>query len=134
MINLLRWYFGEVTDIRCRLKTRFNLDFEDSCTCLATFSSGTIATINVGWFSQQHRISVDLFGSVKHATTYAAPTSPILTAMKNLATGTPRSLQPFIQELQHFIDFTVNDIPPISSAEDGLKDIEAISLAYKNQF
>ena len=54
MINLLRWYFGEVTDIRCRLKTRFNLDFEDSCTCLATFSSGTIATINVGWFSQQH--------------------------------------------------------------------------------
>ena len=134
MINLLRWYFGEVTDIRSRLKRRFNLEFEDSCTCLATFSSGTIATINVGWFSQQHRISVDLFGSVKHATTFTTPTSPILNAMKNLTTGTPKGLLPFLLELQHFINFTVKDISPISSAEDGLKDIEAISLAYKNQF
>jgi predicted dehydrogenase len=39
IINLLRWYFGEIADIKSHLKYRFNLDFEDSATCIAKFES-----------------------------------------------------------------------------------------------
>jgi hypothetical protein len=48
-------------------------------------------------------------------------------------TGTPRDLLPFLLELQHFVNFTVKNISPVSSGEDGLKDLEAISFAYENQ-
>ena len=41
IINLLRWYFGEITDIKSHLGHRFNMDFEDSAMCLAKFESGT---------------------------------------------------------------------------------------------
>jgi hypothetical protein len=46
------------------------MDFEGSATCLATFKSDTFGVINLGWFSQDNRIGVELFGSVKYATTY----------------------------------------------------------------
>lgn len=52
IINLLRWYFGEITDIKSHLGYRFNMPFEDSATCLAKFENGTKAIITVGWFSQ----------------------------------------------------------------------------------
>jgi predicted dehydrogenase len=133
MINLLRWYFGEIIDAKSLLRRRLRMDFEDSATCLATFKSGTLGVINVGWFSQEYRTSVELFGSVKHVSTYAPPQSPLVSAFQTLLTGTPRNLLPFLLELQHFVNFTIKDISPISSGEDGLKDLEAISLAYKNQ-
>jgi predicted dehydrogenase len=133
MINLLRWYFGDIIDIKSYLRRRFKMDFEDSATCIATFKSGTLGVINVGWFSQENKVSVELFGSVKHATSYAPPPHPLLTAAQTLITGTPKNFKPFLLELQHFVNYTVSDIRPVSSAEDGLKDIEAISLAYENQ-
>jgi UDP-N-acetylglucosamine 3-dehydrogenase len=133
MINLFRWYFGEIIDIKSRLRRRLRMDFEDSATCLATFKSGTLGVINVGWFSQEHRISVELFGSVKHATTFTPPPRPLVSAVQTLLTGNPKNLQPFLLELQHFVNFTVKDISPVSSGEDGLKDLEAISMAYKNE-
>jgi predicted dehydrogenase len=40
---------------------------------------------------------------------------------------------PYYVELQYFVDCLIQDKNPLPSAEDGLKDIEAISLAYKNQ-
>jgi predicted dehydrogenase len=132
MINLLRWYFGEVVDIKSVLRRRFRMDFEDSATCLAKFQSGTLGVINVGWFSQEHRVSVELLGSVKHATTCAPAPNPLVSAVRTLVAGTPQGLIPFLLELQHFVNYTIKDIMPVSSAEDGLKDIEAIYQAYRN--
>jgi predicted dehydrogenase len=134
MINLLRWYFGERIKVKAQLKRRLRMDFEDSATCLATFKSGTLGVINVGWFSQENRIGVELFGSVKHATTYTPPPNPLVTAVHTIVNGTSPNLQPFLLELQHFIAFTLKDISPVSTGEDGLRDLEAISLAYKNEF
>jgi predicted dehydrogenase len=132
MINLLRWYFGEIIDIKSRLRRRFKMPFEDSATCLVTFESGTSGLINVGWFSQEYRLGVELFGTVKHAAAYVSGSNPLLAAAQTLIAGTPQNLQPFLSELQHFINFAVKDVPPVSSGEDGLKDLEAISLAYEH--
>jgi len=133
MINLLRWYFGDIIDVKSRLGRRFRMDFEDSATCIATFKSGTLGVINVGWFSQENKVSVELFGSVKHAASYVPSSNPLSTAAQTLITGTSKSFKPFLLELQHFVNWVVRDIRPVSSGEDGLKDIEAISLAYENQ-
>ena len=133
IINLLRWYFGEITDIRSCLGYRFNMDFEDTATCLAKYESGTLAILNLGWFSQEYKLKIELNGSVRHATAQHTPSNPIVTAIQMLATGKSKFYQPHREELKHFIKCLIEDLPPSPSGEDGLRDIEAISLAYKNQ-
>lgn len=134
MINLLRWYLGEVVTIRSHLGHRFNLDLEDSATCLATFESGTLAALSVGWFSQDYHLSVELFGTVKHAQSASGSSAHLVPRLVNtFVQGASKAHWPFLTELEYFVNCVVHDVNPSPSGEDGLKDIEAISLAYKNQ-
>lgn len=132
LINLLRWYFGEIKDIRSYLGYRFNMDFEDSATCLAKFESGTVATIIAGAFSQGFRLEVELLGSVSHITVQLLQPNPLSTAIQMLTTGTSKFYQAHFAELQYFINCIINDQPPAPSGEDGLRDLAAIEKAYKN--
>jgi predicted dehydrogenase len=133
MINLMRWYFGEITDIKGYFGHRFNMDFEDSAMCIAKFDSGTIALINVGWFSQEYFLKLNFFGSVKAASAEHSPSSILTSAFQMLATGKSKFYQGHFDELRHFVGCIINDQPPLFSGQEGLKDIEAISLAYENQ-
>lgn len=133
LINLLRWYFGEIIEIKSHLGHRFNMDLEDSAICLAKFKSGTKAVISAGWFSQDFHLEVDLFGSVRNTIVQLTPPSRLLTAIQMLTTGTSKFYQPHYAELQYFVNCIINDQSPSPSGEDGLKDLEAITQAYKNQ-
>jgi predicted dehydrogenase len=133
MINLLRWYLGEITDIKSHLKHRFNMDFEDSATCIAKFQTGTTATITVGWFSQQYQLKVELHGTAKNATAEPPKTNLLLTAAQMLITGKSSFYQPYLAELQYFTNCIINDTLPSPTGQDGLRDLEAIFLAYQNQ-
>jgi predicted dehydrogenase len=133
MINLIRWYFGEISNAKSYLGYRFNLDFEDHATCILKFRSGQIAMVNAGWFSQQIQLKVELLGTVAHASVIPTPTSKIKTAIQLITGRTSTFYIPYLKELQHFIQCIKQDMPPSPSAEDALKDLEAISLAYKNE-
>ena len=135
MINLLRWYFGEITDIRSYLGYRFNLDVEDQATCIAKFASGTVAIVNTGWFSMDFQVKVEMLGTVKHALAIHPPSQQnrIITALQLLITKSSAYHQPHFRELEYFVHCIRNDLQPSISGKDGLKDLEAISLAYKNQ-
>jgi predicted dehydrogenase len=133
IINLLRWYFGEITDIKSHLGYRFNTDFEDKAVCLATFENRTTAIVNVGWFSQKYQLKIELLGTVDHAMAQHQPTNPMFTAIQMLITGTSQFYQGHKAELQHFVDCLVYNKMPLSTGEDGLKDLKAIEQAYKNQ-
>lgn len=133
MINLLRWYFGEITDIKSHFKYRFNLDLEDSAICFAKFDSGTSAVINVGWFSQTDQLRVELAGTVGHAIAEDLSSSRLSNIVHFWTKGTSRFLWPYFVELQYFVDCLIRDLDPSPSGEDGLKDLEAITRAYKNQ-
>ena len=133
LINLLRWYFGEITDIKSHLGYRFNMDFEDRATCLTKFNSGTFAIIDVGWFSQEFKLKIELLGSVSHATVQHTSSHPIRTAIQMLTTGRSKFRESHYKELEYFVNCLIEDLFPSPSGEDGFKDLEAISLAYKNQ-
>lgn len=133
IINLLRWYFGEVIDIKSYLKHRFNMDFEDSATCLAKFELGTTALMSVGWFSQEYQLKVELLGSVKHSNAQQIPSHPLFTVAQMFMRGTSKFYMPHLVELQYFIKCIIKDSFPSPSAHDGLKDLEVVSRAYKNQ-
>jgi predicted dehydrogenase len=132
VINLLRWFFGEIIDIKGYFGHRFNMDFEDSAMCLAKFNSGTVSAINVGWFSQEYLLRVDLLGSVRNVSATHMPPSQITSAYQMLTKGIQTFFEPHLWELQHFINCCIEDTPPVSTGLDGLRDLEAISKAYKN--
>ncbi len=132
VINLLRWFLGEITDIKATFGYRYNMTFEDSAMCLAKFDSGTTGLINVGWFSQEYLLRIDLLGSVKNVSATHMPPSQIDTAYQMLTKGISTFFEPHLAELQHFVDCINCDKIPISSGLDGLNDLEAISKAYKN--
>lgn len=133
MINLLRWWLGEVVDIRGQFGYRFNMDFEDSAMCLARFASGTVAVINVGWFSQEYTLRLDLLGSVRNVSVSHMPPSTISAAYQMLTRGMSSFNQPHFDELQYFVDCLLRDESPSITGLDGLRDLEAIYKAYKNQ-
>jgi len=133
IINLLRWYFGEITNIKSHLGYRFNLDFEDSATCIAKFEHGTLAVINIGWFSQSYHLKIDLHGSVRSISANHSPSNPISTVIQTLTKGYSKFYQGHLTELQHFVNCLINEQIPSPSGEDGLKDLEVIEQAYKNQ-
>jgi len=131
MINLLRWYFGEVTSIQSLLGHRFNMDFEDHATCVLKFKNGTLAILNVGWFARYHKVSVDLYGTVKHASATSKSPGLIDYAKKIFTSDTSSS---FYKELEHFVSCISSDTTPSPSGEEGLEDLRLISTAYKNTF
>jgi len=132
LINLLRWYFGEITEIKSHLSYRFNMEFEDKAICLAKFEKGTTAIIDVGWFSQKYQLKIELMGTVDHATAQHKPTNPLNTIIQMLVTGTPQFYQCYKAELQHFVNCLLKDSQPTPTGKDGLMDLEAIEKAYKN--
>jgi len=132
LINLLRWYFGEITAIRSYLGHRFNIDLEDHAICIAQFESGATGAISVGWFSQEYQLKVDVLGSVAHASAQHRPENRLVAAGQMLTTGTSEFHRPHLAELQYFVDCLIRHLKPSPSGEDGLKDLEAIDLAYKN--
>jgi len=133
IINLLRWYFGEITDIKSHLGYRFNMPFEDKAICLTKFQNDTTAIINVGWFLQGYQLKIELIGTVNHTTVQHKPSNPISTAIQMLTTGTSQFHHAHKAELQHFVESLIKDKTPTPTGEDGLKDLEAIEKAYKNQ-
>jgi predicted dehydrogenase len=136
MINLARWYFGEVIDIKAYLGYRFNFDFEDHAICIAHFTSGTTAIINVGWFSKKAVVGAELFGTVSHASAYHHSPSNLSRAqiaIQLLLGRTPNFFMPYLKEASHFVNCIKEDMQPSPSGEEALKDLESISLAYKNQ-
>lgn len=133
VINLLRWYFGEITDIRAQLGYRLNMDVEDSAICFAKFQGGTRAIVNVGWFSQQYQLKIDLLGSVKHFTVNHVPSNPISTVIQMLTSGTSRFYFPHQSELRYFVDCLIRGLNPQPSGQDGLQDLITIAHAYENE-
>ena len=108
------------------------MDFEDSAMCLAKFDSGTVAIINVGWFSQEYAMTVDLFGTVRNISVKNSPPSALVTGVQMLSTGHSKFHQPHLDELEYFLKCIINDLTPSPSAVDGLRDLEAIKRAYEN--
>jgi predicted dehydrogenase len=133
MINLTRWYFGEVNNAKAYLGYRFNLDFEDHAICIMNFKSRTTAIINVGWFSQIAKVGIELFGTVAYASSYRSSSSRVITAIQLLLGRTPKFFIPYLKEVSHFVRCINEDIQPSPSGEDALKDLETITQAYKNQ-
>ena len=134
MINLLRWYLGEVSNIKARLGYRFNFDFEDYANCIVDFESGASAIINVGGFSQSAAVSVELHGTVAHSRAYHSPSSKVATAIKLILGETPKFFIPYMKELSHFVNYLNGGCDENTlSGEDALKDLEVITKAYKNQ-
>ena len=133
IINLMRWFFGEITDIKSHLGHRFNLDLEDSAVCLTKFDSGTTAVMTVGWFLQGYQLKLEFFGTVDHAFAQHRPRNRLLAATQMLTTGKSEFHRPHFDELQYFANCLIKDSSPSPSGQDGLKDLEAIFQAYKNQ-
>lgn len=131
LINLLRWYLGEIVDIRSYISHRFNLDLEDYANCLAKFSSGKIAHVNVGWYMLDYQVRVELFGTVGHAFAENNPPNKVVDGIQRLIGRPSKFYQPHFWELKHFVGCVKNDMTPTPSGRDALRDLEVISLAYE---
>jgi len=133
LVNLLRWYFGEVKDVKSYIGYRFNLEVEDHAVSMLKFQSRQVATVNVGWYSLEDIVRVELYGTVKHLAGTHNPSSKIISAVQMLGNLTPKYDMPYLRELQHLVDSIISNAPPFPSGDDALKDLETISMAYANR-
>ncbi|MFH0960920.1 MAG: Gfo/Idh/MocA family oxidoreductase [Pseudomonadota bacterium] len=132
MIDLVQWYFGRIEEVKAYVGHRFNLDFEDYALCVCKTKSGTVATVTVGWFSREASAKVEIFGSSKFLSAKRVDSNKAVSLVQMILGLSPAFNLPYIWELQHFVDCIQNDRTPLSAGEDGLADLQAILLAYKN--
>lgn len=132
LVDLLTWFFGDVASVRSQLGYRFNMDFEDHAVCVMKFKDGVVATLNVGWFAEYHRVQVDVYGTVSHA--HAGSKSPtFIDHVMKLTSRRARNVSSgFYQELEHFVTCLSNNISPNPSGEQGLQNLRIIEAAYRN--
>ncbi|MEM2738633.1 MAG: Gfo/Idh/MocA family oxidoreductase [Candidatus Bathyarchaeia archaeon] len=133
MINLTRWYFGEIKEIKAHLGHRFNLDVEDYALCIADFNSGVKTVINVGWFSQKAVVGIELFGTMNFSSFFEQQQNKVITAINLILGRSPKFFKPYLAELKQFIDCIRDDVDPDPSGYDAFEDLKAIAKAYKNQ-
>ncbi|MEJ5328344.1 MAG: Gfo/Idh/MocA family oxidoreductase [Candidatus Bathyarchaeia archaeon] len=133
MINLSRWLFGDVLDAKCYLGHRFNLENEDHAICILKFKGYQIVVINVGWFSSQSVVKIEVYGTAGHALATHSSPSKIKTALQLMLKKTPSYYEPYFKELLHFVECIQHDRTPQPSGNDALKDLEVIELAYANK-
>lgn len=133
MVNLLRWYFGDdISNVKTILGHRFNMPFEDHASCFIKFKQGPTATVNVGWFSLETNVKIELFGTVKAVSIAYTPEGLRSRILQLLKRKQSTRLSLFYNELNYFIGCIFKNHVPSPSATDGLKDLEIISLAYEN--
>ncbi len=132
MINLVRWLFGEVVDAKSYLGYRLNLEQEDHAICTLKFKQGQVVIINVGWFSQQTQVKLEVYGTADHAIASHSSPGKIKTAIQLMLRKTPSYYEPYFGEIQHFVDCVQNSCQPQPSGDEALKDLEVIEKAYAN--
>ncbi len=129
MINIFRWFFGDHTYVQSRLGHRFNMDFEDYASCTIKFQSGTLATLNVGWFARYYHSQFSLYGTVSNTSVISKGPS-VFDYAKRLLQTTKSS--PRYRELEHFVGCIGSDTEPSPSGREGVEDIRLIQEAYSN--
>ena len=145
MIDLMIWFFGEVSSVHCYLDFRFHLPLEDYALVLLHFKRGPHVIINVGWFSKVSKYRVTLWGTAGFASTDDLRSKSITSyALRNATKNLTRKLigkpviplgymaSAFFKEIQHFALCIRKDTKPIVTAEDGLKSLKIISKAYES--
>jgi myo-inositol 2-dehydrogenase/D-chiro-inositol 1-dehydrogenase len=132
LINLLRWYFGEVSNVNSFLKHKFNLEMEDQATLIVKFKCGPIAILNVGWYSLEPLCKVELIGTVKQASAFETRSLGTLSKVKSVLTKS-KFQEAYFKEIEYFVSCIQNDVVPCTSGQDALEDLRVISLAYENQ-
>lgn len=132
MINLARWYFGEVKNVTAYLGHKLGFDFEDHASCVVQFESGTTTNINVGWYSQKTTLAFEIFGTVDHGAAHHTPPHKIITAIQLMLRRTPKFFMPHFDELEYFVNCLQSGEKSSESGEEALKDMEVIDQAYKN--
>jgi predicted dehydrogenase len=139
MIDLLVWSFGEVVYVKSYLSYMLKMDLEDTALCILKFKDGPIATVKVGWFSQDFAQSLQVCGTTKNMLVCIFPQSTVRIALRKIKTKfglhktDPDDLaQARYLELEHFVKCLQEDELPQPSGEDGLSCLQVISLAYEN--
>ncbi|MDH7606649.1 MAG: Gfo/Idh/MocA family oxidoreductase [Candidatus Bathyarchaeota archaeon] len=132
MINLTRWFFGEVVDVESYMGYRYNLEQEDYAICILKFKSGPVAIINVGWFSLRGIVKLEVYGTTGSATASYSSPSRVIKAIQLILKKIPGFYIPYLNEVQHFVECIEKDVQPQPSGEDALEDLKIIEKAYKN--
>ena len=135
LVDLLMWYFGEVVDVRSHLRHMFNMEFEDSATCMLRFKNGPLATINVGWFSKDLIQSIQVYGTANNISVRMSPQS----SLRFIWGDIKKRLHQFeddsyYAEVKYFVQCSRDNVNPTPSVEDGLSNLQVISTAYKNAY
>jgi hypothetical protein len=76
---------------------------------------------------------MDLYGTVARASAANIQTNKFRTAMQLLLHRTPDFYKPHLREVQYFVQCLEQGEEPSPTAEESIRDLEAISLAYSKE-
>jgi len=132
LINLLIWYFGEIVDARSYLGHTFYMDLEDYAIGILKFKNGPIGIVKVGWFSKDFNLSIQVVGTAKNSSINFERSSLKLALNPIRAKIGDFNYDLSYKELKYFLECLQLNISPAPSGEEGLMDLRAISMLYKN--
>jgi len=153
LIDLFRFFVGDCKLLFSCLDHKFNLPVEDGAIAILTSAnSSTKGIINVGWYQKiifpKWNLRAILHGNAGYVSSEdIIPSNFYVHAMKEGTKNVLRRIvgkkirplaytyfyESYYRELRHFFNCIEQDLEPAVSAEDGLRIIEVIEEAYRNE-
>ena len=146
IIDLFRWYFGDVNSVAGHTESLLNLGFEDYAEVLMRFRNGVNALAVVSWRSRIPCYRIEVAGeygrkialSKKFGIFDVGILRGLLSFVRESVSQRMRG-RPFLplgddiyyRELDYFVRCILNDEEPKPNADDWLKVSEVIDLVYQ---
>jgi predicted dehydrogenase len=111
------------------------MDFEDHALCSLKFKEGPVAAVNVGWFSKTPHMSMELYGTVDHASVTRFRSSAfdiVMDGVRKKLGKIGHSFEGYYNELHYFVECLRSGATPSPSGDEGLEDLKIVSQAYEN--
>ncbi len=133
----LRWTFGEVERVFAKALTFKNLDHIDYALITLRLKSGAIAHVEANWADPSgFKVDFEIAGDAGMIAFDSRFAMPLFVAKADTGGGgggvavpeSPLAEDPYMLEIQHFVDSVEAGRQPSITAEDGMKAVE-IALA-----
>lgn len=145
VIDLIRWFGGEVAEVYARVETKFwNMAVEDNAFAIVTSESGVTSAMHVSWTNWKNVFSFEVFGRngslVVNGLGGSYGPETLDWARRRPEGGRP-DIESFTypehdisweEEWKEFRDATASRRQPLGSGEDGLAANRVIAMMYES--
>jgi predicted dehydrogenase len=139
LVDLFRWYLGDVVKVSAFSKTLFSkMEGDDITTCLVEFRSGGIGVLETSYVEKDYQQRIEVYGSdglavIDNRDGYMTFLSDMKSRkVEKIPFKKFKNPEGFSNPWEHFVNCILNDREPMVSGRNHKESLRVVLSAYKS--